>query len=80
MAGSNKPAPSAPAVIAAQEVRVGPHTHRIAVPGAGNSTPAAPTASAPSVEPIRNGDVIIGVEVTCTCGQKIRIAFDTGGK
>ena len=79
MSKSDNPAANATAVIAAQEVRVGPHTHRIAVPGAGSPAPVPPTSNAPTVEPIRSGELIVGVEVTCSCGQRIRIAFDRGG-
>ena len=77
MPGTDK---SAPAVISAQEIRVGSHAHRIAVPGAAVPAPILTSAgtAGPVVEPIRSGDMIVGVEVTCSCGQRIRIAFDPG--
>jgi hypothetical protein len=76
MTNADKTGPGAPAVIGAQEIRVGLHAHRIAVPGTG--APATAAAASPSVEPIRVGDIIVGVDVTCSCGQRIRIAFDNG--
>jgi len=82
MPSSDKSAPAAPSVISAQEVRVGSHAHRIAVPGPASPSPAPvtppPAAGGPTVEPIRAGDMIVGIEVTCSCGQCIRIAFDPG--
>jgi hypothetical protein len=34
--------------------------------------PAAPACS-PQIELIRDGDVIQAIDVTCTCGQKMRL-------
>mgnify|MGYP000305104367 CR=1 FL=1 len=55
------------AVIDAGQVRVASGSIRIHLPTA----PAGPRA-----EVIRDGDAIVGVEVTCACGEKVRLAFD----
>jgi hypothetical protein len=48
-------------------VEEGPTTVMIARP-----RPSAP-ACAPQVELVREGDVIQAIDVTCTCGEKIRL-------
>ncbi len=49
----------------AGETRVpGPHDH------------GGPAGEEPCVEVIRDGDVIQAIDVTCTCGKRIRIRCD----
>ncbi len=76
MAKTESTSSGGPALIAAQEVLVGAQSQRIALPGAAGAALSSPGSM--TVEPIRNGDVIVGVEVVCTCGQRVRIAFDRG--
>lgn len=54
------------AVVPGEWVRVTSETARVAIPG--HSAPAAPR-----VELITQGDVIQAIDVTCTCGEKIRL-------
>jgi hypothetical protein len=56
---------SARAIVPGQCVRVG-DTRRVSVPGS-----EAP--SQPQVKLVRSGDVIQAIEITCTCGQQIRL-------
>ena len=53
-------------VVPGQLVQVAAQTARIMIPG------AAPLPE-PKVELIRSGDTIQAIDVTCTCGQRIRL-------
>jgi hypothetical protein len=53
-------------VIPGRCVQVSGETARVGVPGAA-------AQSEPKVELIRQGDVIQAIDVTCTCGQRIRL-------
>jgi len=54
------------AVVPGQWVRVTAETARVTVPGHG-------AAGEPRVELITQGDGIQAIDLTCTCGQKIRL-------
>ena len=66
----SKPVPAA--VLPAQHVQVAADPQPIPVPTGGA---VSATTAAGAVTLIRNGDAIVGVEVTCSCGQRIRLAF-----
>ena len=53
-------------VVPGQWVRVTSETARVTVPGQG-------TPGEPRVELITQGDVIQAIDLTCTCGEKIRL-------
>jgi hypothetical protein len=53
-------------VVPGRCVQVSGETARVGVPGAAN-------LSEPRVELIRQGDVIQAIDVTCTCGKRIRL-------
>lgn len=57
-------------IIPGRCVRLSGEAARVSVPG----TPGAE----PRVELIRAGDVVQAIDVTCTCGQRIRIRCDYG--
>ena len=47
-------------------VRITGETARVAIPGQEDK-------SQPRVELVRQGDVVQAIEITCTCGQRIRL-------
>lgn len=57
------------AVLCGQAVHVSAKSTKITV---GRQPPAKPAAE-PHVELIRDGDVITGIEVTCGCGQVLKL-------
>jgi hypothetical protein len=59
------------AVIDASMVRISAEPKRIPVPSDGATNEA-------SVDVMRHGDAVAGVEVTCTCGNCIRLRFEYG--
>ena len=54
------------AIVPGQCVRLTGETARVTIPGQCNS-------AGPSVELIRDGDVVRAIDVTCGCGQRIRL-------
>jgi hypothetical protein len=46
----------------------------VGMPGVG--TPAREGEVAPQVELVREGDVIKAIDITCTCGKKLRLYCD----
>jgi hypothetical protein len=54
-------------VVPGRKVLVSDESARVVIP-----RPEAP-ACAPQIELVRDGDVIQAIDVTCTCGQKIRL-------
>ncbi len=57
--------PAARAVVPGRHVRLSGETARVVIP--------RPAAGEPHIELIREGNVIRAIEVTCTCGQRIRL-------
>ncbi len=57
------------AIIAARQVRMAEDRQSVPLPHAHH-------AIEPRLEYIRDGDSIAGVEITCGCGQRIRIRFE----
>ena len=55
-------------VIASRLVRVSAERQRIG--------PPLEEGAEPTVELIRDGDAIIGVEVVCACGKRVRVRFE----
>jgi hypothetical protein len=55
-------------VIPSQCVRLSDETAHVAVPRRG--------VAEPKVELIRSGDKILAIDVTCSCGQRIRLRCD----
>lgn len=51
-----------------------------AVRSAAAEAPAgdAPAAKAPRVEVVREGGVVRAIDVTCACGERVRIVCDYG--
>jgi hypothetical protein len=54
-------------VVSGHKVKVGSDAPRVTV-GRQPATPAQP-----QVEVIREGDVILAIDVICSCGQRIRV-------
>lgn len=61
-----------PGIIPGQLVHVTGEAVRVAIP-TGEASPPPPTSGDPHIELIREGDVVQAIEVTCTCGRKIRL-------
>ena len=55
-------------VIPGQHVRLSDETAQVGAPRRG--------AAEPKVELIRSGDKIRAIDITCTCGQRIRLRCD----
>lgn len=55
--------------------------HSVAVPSGGGAPLRKPTGQ-PTVQLIRDGDVVRAVEIVCGCGQKIRLkcVYEEGAK
>ncbi len=62
-----------PGIIPGQLVHVTGEAVRVAIPTAAPAAAAPPAAGEPHIELIREGDVVQAIEVTCTCGRKIRL-------
>jgi hypothetical protein len=45
------------------------HAHRAPVPGAG----APPASAGPQVEVVKQGDKVLRLIVTCSCGERIEV-------
>jgi hypothetical protein len=54
------------AIVPGQCVRITGETARVAIPGQNNS-------AAPTVELVRNGDIVQAIDVTCACGRRMRL-------
>jgi hypothetical protein len=54
-------------LVPGRKVLVSEESARVGVP-----RPGAP-ACAPQIELVRDGDVVQAIDVTCTCGQRIRL-------
>lgn len=54
-------------VVPSQCVRVSRETTRVSIPGHGS-------ADVPRIELILEGEFIKAIDVTCTCGQRIRLS------
>ena len=62
------------AVIPGQRVRVSAESKRLPVPYGSNTDRQHPSSDhAPVVNAIRRGDSIESIEITCTCGNHIRL-------
>ncbi len=61
-----------PGIIPGQLVHVTGEAVRVAIP-TGETTASPPASGEPHIELIREGDVVQAIEVTCTCGRKIRL-------
>jgi hypothetical protein len=57
-------------IISGRNVKLVGESARVTVPRGGHG---AACPAQPQVEVVREGDVIRAIDVTCTCGQKIRI-------
>ena len=58
-------------VIGAQQVRLS--NDRQSIP-----LPHAHRAAEPTIHLVRDGDAVVAVEITCSCGEHIRVKFDYG--
>ena len=54
------------AIVPGQCVRLTGETARVTIPGQANS-------AGPTIELIRDGDVVRAIDVTCACGKRIRL-------
>jgi hypothetical protein len=56
-------------LVPGRHVRLSGEYAKVCIPG----QPGQPAKAEPRVEVIRDGDVIQAIEVTCGCGQRVRI-------
>lgn len=72
-AGKGEAEHAYPGIIPGQMVHVTGEAVRVAIPTAAQASPPAAAGGEPHIELIREGDVVQAIEVTCTCGRKIRL-------
>jgi hypothetical protein len=65
----NEPESGSRTLVPGHCVRLSPDAARVVIPGSQGS-------HEPRVEIIREGDVIKIIELTCTCGQRMRLRCD----
>lgn len=70
MPARTRTADSNSAVIEARQVQLAQEPMRIGVPSPEQTTP-------PVVNLIRDGNTIVGAEIKCSCGQHVRLRFET---
>lgn len=65
------PMEQSPTVVIGRRVQVGSGAIRVGAP-----TPAKPARQEPKIQLIREDGIIQAIDVTCGCGEKIRIRCD----
>jgi hypothetical protein len=59
-------------VVSAQRVRDSGQRVRVPVPG-------HEACAEPVIEVVRQGDVVVAIDITCPCGRSFRVVCDYGG-